>query len=279
MAVRVNDRHLSDIEYENTYGKLNDYIASKIRRLPKRYGHFLGEPFNAVMNEIYRDIIRLTSLYFTGKTKSVERYRLCAEILNSFEEVIRLSYTYWNLSDNQKNNIKYVDAKARKFWATFVNKEIALIIGVMSKCNADKKIPITAPTMSFRSKREINDVVFLSKLSELEKIIYKRAIHTCKDFRDARMEMLVSLSRSALYNAIQGNDVFVNGDEKLYNKRRKFFSDAVGDLYAMNRPLKELGFNDIFSEKELESICVLLTECIRIIKSVQETDSELFMKQ
>lgn len=62
MSVRVNDRHLSDIEYENTYGKLNEYISSKLKRLPKRYRHFLGQPFNEVLNNIYRDIIELTNL-------------------------------------------------------------------------------------------------------------------------------------------------------------------------------------------------------------------------
>lgn len=58
MSVRVNDRHLSDIEYENTYGKLNEYIPSKLKRLPKRYRHFLGQPFNEVLNNIYTDFAR-----------------------------------------------------------------------------------------------------------------------------------------------------------------------------------------------------------------------------
>lgn len=146
----------------------------------------------------------------------------------------------------------------------------------MNKCNADKKIVVDIPIMKPHTKSEINDVIFLEKLSTLQRIIYKRAIHTSKDFHDARMEMLVSLSRSALYNALQGNDIFVDGNEKLYNKRKKFISNAIGDLYAMNRPIKELGFNDIFSEDELESICNLLTECIKILKSVQETDDSIF---
>lgn len=276
MSVRVNDRHLSDIEYENTYGKLNEYISSKLKRLPKRYRHFLGQPFNEVLNNIYRDIIELTNLYMIGKYKSIDRYRVCVKILKSFEEVISLSYTYWNLSGNQQNGIKYVNKRVRIFWTDFINKEIALITGVMNKCNADKKIVVDIPIMKPHTKSEINDVIFLEKLSALQRIIYKRAIHTSKDFHDARMEMLVSLSRSALYNALQGNDIFVDGNEKLYNKRKKFMSNAIGDLYAMNRPIKELGFNDIFSEGELESICNLLTECIKILKSVQETDDSIF---
>lgn len=47
----------------------------------------------------------------------------------------------------------------------------------------------------------------------------------------------------------------------------------------MNRPIKELSFNDIFSEDELENVCNLSTECIKILKSIQETDKSLFNKQ
>lgn len=276
MSVRVNDRHLSDIEYENTYGKLNEYISLKLRKLPRRYIHFLGKPFNEVLNSIYRDIIELTNLYMLGKHKSVDRYRLCAKILQSFEDVISLSYTYWNLSGGQKNEIKYINVRVRNFWSDFINKEIALVVGIMNKCNIDKNIIVDIPIIKPYTKNEINDTIFLKKLSELQRIIYKKAINTSKNFQDARMEMLVALSRSSLYNAMQGNSIYVNGNEKLYNKRKKLISNAIGELYAMNRPIKELSFSNIFSEKELESICNLLTECIKILKSIQEIDNNNF---
>jgi len=279
MSVRVNDRHLSDIEYENTYGKINEYISLKLKGLPKRYRYFLGKPFNKVLNDIYRDIIELTNLYMIGKGKSIARYRLCVKILKSFEEVISLSYTYWNLSGNNQNKIKYVNARVRIFWTDLINKEIALIVGVMGKCNSDKKVAVNIPIMKPHTKSEINDVIFLKKLSTLQEIIYKRAIHISKDYQDAKVEMLVELSRSALFNATQGNDIFVNQDEQLYSKRKNFISNALGDLYAMNRPIKELSFNDIFSEDELENVCNLSTECIKILKSIQETDKSLFNKQ
>lgn len=149
----------------------------------------------------------------------------------------------------------------------------------MGKCNSDKKVAVNIPIMKPHTKSEINDVIFLKKLSTLQEIIYKRAIHISKDYQDAKVEMLVELSRSALFNATQGNDIFVNQDEQLYSKRKNFISNALGDLYAMNRPIKELSFNDIFSEDELENVCNLSTECIKILKSIQETDKSLFNKQ
>lgn len=85
MSVRVNDRHPSDIEYENTFSIFNQYISNKLRNLPKRYRHFLGEPFNNILNEIYEDIIKMTYLYLDGKPTSIERYRLGIGILKKIE--------------------------------------------------------------------------------------------------------------------------------------------------------------------------------------------------
>lgn len=80
MAIRVNDRHLSNIEYENTFSILNQYLTSKIKRFPKRYRSYLSRPFNTVLNDVYKDIMQMTYLYEEGKEKSIERYRLGIQI-------------------------------------------------------------------------------------------------------------------------------------------------------------------------------------------------------
>lgn len=102
MSVRVNDRHLSDIEYENTFSVFNKYISDKLRHLPKRYRHFLGKPFNKTLNEIYGNIIKMTTLYLNGKSTSVERYRLGISILKKFDRIKSLSYTIPNVKRANK---------------------------------------------------------------------------------------------------------------------------------------------------------------------------------
>lgn len=278
MSVRVNDRHLSDIEYENTFSIFNQYISNKLRNLPKRYRHFLGEPFNDILNEIYEDIMKMTSLYLDGKPSSIERYRLGVGILKKFEIVKSLSYTMWNLSSDRKNEIKFIKQKSREFWAELLNKEICLLSGVIKKCNGYKKNGVEVSFMKSFTYTQIKEIVFLNKLAQLQRIAYKVAIQTSKDYKDAQVEMLVKLSRSAFYNAVEANAVFIE-DETSYKKRKRLFSDAIGDLYAMSRPIRELSCFDMISEKDLEEMCNLITDSIRLIRAIKNSDEDKFTKQ
>lgn len=278
MSVRVNDRHLSDIEYENTFSIFNQYISNKLRNLPKRYRHFLGEPFNNILNEIYEDIIKMTSLYLDGKPTSIERYRLGIGILKKIEIVKSLSYTMWNLSSDRKNEIKFIKQKSREFWTESLNKEIGLLSGVIKKCNGYKKNGVEVSFMKSFTYTQIKEIVFLNKLAQLQRIVYKIAIQTSKDYKDAQVEMLVKLSRSAFYNAVEGNAVFIE-DETSYKKRKRLFSDAIGDLYAMSRPIRELSCFDMISEKDLEEMCNLITDSIRLIRAIKNSDEEKYTKQ
>lgn len=278
MSVRVNDRHLSDIEYENTFSIFNQYISNKLRNLPKRYRHFLGEPFNNILNEIYEDIMKMTSLYLDGKPTSIERYRLGIGILKKIEIVKSLSYTMWNLSSDRKNEIKFIKQKSREFWTESLNKEIGLLSGVIKKCNGYKKNGVEVSFMKSFTYTQIKEIVFLNKLAQLQRIVYKIAIQTSKDYKDAQVEMLVKLSRSAFYNAVEGNAVFIE-DETSYKKRKRLFSDAIGDLYAMSRPIRELSCFDMISEKDLEEMCNLITDSIRLIRAIKNSDEDKFTKQ
>lgn len=278
MSVRVNDRHLSDIEYENTFSIFNQYISNKLRNLPKRYRRFLGEPFNNILNEIYEDIMKMTSLYLDGKPTSIERYRLGIGILKKIEIVKSLSYTMWNLSSDRKNEIKFIKQKSREFWTESLNKEIGLLSGVIKKCNGYKKCGVEVSFMKSFTYTQIKEIVFLNKLAQLQRIVYKIAIQTSKDYKDAQVEMLVKLSRSAFYNAVEGNAVFIE-DEISYKKRKRLFSDAIGDLYAMSRPIRELSCFDMISEKDLEEMCNLITDSIRLIRAIKNSDEEKYTKQ
>lgn len=275
MSVRVNDRHLSDIEYENTYSILYSYIANKIKRLPKRYRYFLGKPFNDDLNSIYEEIIQMTFLYQNGSAKSSNRYKLGVQILKDFKKIISFSYTMWILSSGKSNDIKYIKLKSRDFWVAQINKEMSLLFGTTKKCRGYKDGEVIIPYMKPFSSSHINEVVFLDKLSKLIKIIYKAAIQTSKDYREAQVEMLVKLSRSAFYNAFTGNEIIVT-DKYTFKRRNKLFSDAISDLFAMNRPVMELSFAEVFSERNLREICNLITDSTKILKAIKKSEEEQF---
>lgn len=275
MAIRKNERRTSAIEYENTYTKVYRYISDRVKRLPRRHMHYLGEPINRTLNEIYEKVMRCTDLYLHDKGKSAERHRLCSDILKDFETLAGLSYMYWNLSGDNRNEIKFAEKKQREFWAGQVNKEISLIIGVMKKCSRGRKHTEeeTIVVMVPYTKSWIKDVTFLEMLSELQIVIYRRAIAMGNEYRDAQIEMLVKLSRDAFYNALEGNTTIAE-DEASYKKRDRYFREALNNLYAMNRPVRELAFADIFPEKELEKICCLVTDATKILKAIRKSDKE-----
>lgn len=272
--IRVNDRHTSSIEYENTYGKLNKYLSDKLKRVPARYAHYLREPFNGLLNDIYRDIMELTNDYVADKKlQSVERYRRCAGILEKTAQMISFCYTYWNLSEMQ-NGIKLVTAKQRQYCTDFVDKEVGLIIGVMRNCRRDIKVEVDVPAMHPYSKKDMHDVIFIQKIAELERIIYRRAIHMGNGYRDAEMELLVSISRDALYHACTGNRIRAEERETAAKKRLKEFSACIGCLMSMNRPIRELAYDGIFTEEELEKLCTLLAESQKILRTIRDGDRE-----
>ena len=269
MSVKVNDRKISDIEYENTYSKLYDYIYNKVIHIPNRHHDLLGLEVINSLNAIYDDIDTITQLFFDGKRKGVDRYRRCVKTLQDIETLIKATYTFWNLSGG-KNDIKYVDKKKRKFWSEFINKEIALIVGVANKCNPDKNIPIPDIRINVMYKSDIKDVEFLNNLCELEKIFYRKAINSAYKYKDARLERLLTLSENAFYNATQGNNIKVDGDVQKYNKRKKYFYDAISNLYAMNRPIFEIAHRGIICGKELEDICVTIDNTKKILSDIQK---------
>ena len=271
MAVRVNDRHTSDIEYENTFSQFNAYVSAKLKKVPKRYKRCLVKPFNEALNRTYRMIMEVTDEYINGKKQGISRYRKCADILKELNEIISISYTFWNLSGG-RNGIKYVKASQREYWTDFVNKEIRLIMGVMDKCRKDKKLEVDVPVMKAYTKYDFGNTVFLQKLGELQRIICTRAIRCGKDYSDAQMDMLVTLSRDALYNACEANRRDPEGGEDELKARIRYFSQSIGNLMAMNRPVRELAFCDIFTEAELEKICSLNTECQKMMQAIKSKE-------
>ena len=269
MAIRQSQRRVSEIEYENTFTKVYAWITGKVQYLPKRHMHYIGEPINRQLNVIYEKIMKCTDLYLHDKGKALERYRLCESIAEDFKTVISLSYFWWNIADGKKNGVKYVKQNQREYWAEQVNRELRLIAGVAHFCRKKKEFEV--PVMKAYSKSEIHGVIFLEKLEELQRIIYRRAIHQGTSYRDAQMEMLMKLSRDAFYNALEGNATMAV-DEKQYRKRRRYFSEAIGNLYAMSRPVRELAFNDIWPEAELENICELVTDSLKILQALQNSE-------
>ncbi len=276
MSVKKNDRHLSCLEYENTFTKIYNLLIRRIEKIPIRYNLHLSIPFQNVLNDIYKNIMELSNIYLHFVRWGIDRYRLCNKILNMFDSLISFVYTYWNLSC-KKNGIKYLNYRKRQTMADYINKEITLIEGIMKKCNVDKSIAVHIPHIKAYDNKSIGHVVFLKNLKDLQCIIYKCAIRSNKKIRDAQFEILVELSRDAFYYAKTGNDILVS-DDKTYKNRSKNITKSLDALYSMNRPVRELAYAEKLSEKELEKICRLISESIKILNSIRKSEREKYEK-
>lgn len=276
MSVRKNDRRQSDIEYENTLTKLKSYITSKIKHCPVRYRNWVSRPFSDIMVSIYEDVMQMTNLYNEGKSQSINRFRACASALSGFNELIKLSYTFINLSCIRDGGINYVNSKQRKFWAGFVNQEIDLIYGVAKKCRADKTMIAEVPVMRICTNYEIRNTIFLDKLSRLQVALYKVAARASKTFTDPSLCLLLKLSREAFYHAVEANSIKEFNTESDYRKRQRHLDNAIDSLYNMNRPVFELWPSGVFNSDEIETISILSNESIKILKAVRESDTKVF---
>ena len=273
MSVRASERKTSDLEYENTYTKLYRYVEHKARKIPKRHMSRIGVPVMSLMNEIYEDISTATDLYNKGKCFSAERLHQFENILKKMDRLRGLTYIWWLTSLNRKNEVPYIKVKQRRYWAELFNTELKLIYGIMRKCNKFKEGEYDLPFMEPIGIYDVQKAVFLQKLYELNKIVYKCNIRCGKDFKDARMEYLSKLTHDALYSALKGNKT-LNTNEKDLKKRTKYFSDAISKLYAMDRPVRELEFDLMFSEDEIREICNLITDSKKILQSINNNEKE-----
>ena len=273
IAVRANERRLSELEYENTYFKLYQYLADRTKRIPSRYQQILGAGFNNALNDVFDEIINLSS-FDAQKRTCADRYRVCQSALIKLEEVIKHSYLFWDLSQKD-NGIKYVSSKSREFWASRINSEIALIEGVMKKCNKPRNvqeayIPIT---MIPFTQTKIKDVIFLEKISTLECTVYRIAAQASKRFQDAALSAMLNHSREAFYYAYTGNGIYAIDDNALYKKRVDMFSKAITHLYACERFVRLLYNSSVISGNDLKIVNESITDSIKILKTIRERDS------
>ena len=274
ISVRANARRLSELEYENSYFKLYQYLADKTKRIPSRYQQVLGMGFNNALNDVFDEIINMSS-FDVSKRTCADRYRVCQSAMYKLEEVIKYSYLFWDLSQKD-NGIKYVSSKSRTFWASKINSEISLIKGVMQKCNKPRNaqeayIPVT---MIPFTQTKIKDVIFLDKISTLECTVYRIAAQTSKRFQDAALSSMLNHSREAFYYAYTGNGIFAADDPALYKKRVDMFSKSITHLYACERFVRLLYNSSIISGNDLIIVNESIADTIKILKTIRDKESK-----
>lgn len=274
--IRVNDRKLSELEFENTFYKIYDYILHKVTRLPERHGRFIGIMINRSLNDVYQSVYKLSSAYITRTRTKKERAELSYAAINDLEDIIRMFYLMQVLSLTHQNEIKHITDKQIMYISGLINEELKLLNGVFSKYNEDEDMVTDMCTMVAMTKKMYKEVLFLQKLKELCIIAYSVSLRLPKRILDARAELLVELSSKALYFAISGNSIIVGNNEKRLRRRKKYFEEAVSCIYQMNMPVRSLAVIGLAQENDLKEICTLMYDTSNIINAIIKSDKRFF---
>lgn len=158
-----------------------------------------------------------------------------------------------------------------------VNKEVLYIIGVMRKLDAHFEfVDIREYSMKAFRDYDIESVIFLSKLQKLNRIFYIRAVRTSRRFKDEEVSLALRYMRDAFSNAYNANNIFPE-NSKDYEKRKRYLSHAISDLYKLNRPLIKLfASTDYFSNDVREEISELVNDSTKLLQALQASDIQRF---
>lgn len=274
MSVLKNKRRTSKIEYERNFLGFYEYMVGRIDNMPRRWMKPLGLPMKEALNQMYDDVLLVSEMYI-DKDSAKKRYMQCKKVIEELTAFQEWIYLYWNLSDG-RNGIKWADADRRKHMSLYMNKEIYLLGGVMHRLDPKMKLGRLEVTyMKPFTRKDIEDAQFLEKLYELNELVYPKYIRIPMAQRDEEAALACKYIRNAFFCAYSANSVFPTTKGE-YGKRHRLFSEAISDLYRLNRPMVKLFMVHMFSNEDMETITMLVNEATRLLQGIQKSDKERF---
>ena len=275
MSVLKNYRNKSPIEYERQYYRFTRYLQDRITRLPSRYRFELIDPFNNVISDCDKNISEISFLKLQGKGTCAERYKLILKVLENLNQITKLTYVYWSMSEINSNSITEVKYSSKEYWSNFQKKVTDLIIDEAKQCRKYKEedIDIMIPYPYAKYKR----AKFLEAIANIHKTAIFRFKHTIAGFKNRNFKTMLDLSADALYYANRGNSIKII-DESTKKKRIVWFDKAIRCLYDLDRPIRELAFDHIFTEDEYISLHEDLETAKKITQKIKRDDSMLIFE-
>lgn len=271
MSVLKNKRHIAPTEYERRFDIFTHYLDNRIKRIPMRYYRELIRPFNDAIINCENDIAQMNQLFLQGKRESVERYRVIQQLIKDMCDIVKVSYTYWNISET-KSSIKYVKGKSREYWAKTFNEVLNLVYKEAQRCHKFKEEDIEMNHMF--AYPNCQKAEYIKEISNIQKLVARRSKRMNARIKDRNMERLLYLCSDALYLAYSANAIKII-DEKTKKNRVNKLDKAVGFLYEIDKPLRELAFDGVFTEIELKRIHESLSNAKKMTQAIKNTDKTL----
>lgn len=274
MSVLKNKRRTSKIEYERNFLGFYEYMNGRIDNMPRRWMKPLGLPMKEALNQMYDDVLLVSEMYI-DKDSAKKRYMQCRKVIEELTAFQEWIYLYWILSDG-RNGIKWADADRRKYMSICLNKEIYLMGGVMHRLDPKMKFGrLEVMYMKPFTRKDIEEIQFLEKLYQLNELIYPKYIRIPMAERDEEANLACKYIRNAFYCAYSANSIYPSTKGE-YSSRHRLFSEAISDLYRLNRPMVKMFMVHLFSNEDMETITQLVNEATRLLQGMQKSDKERF---
>lgn len=274
MSVLKNKRRTSVIEYERNFLGFYEYMNGRIDNMPRRWMKPLGLPMKEALNQMYDDVLLVSEMYI-DKDSAKKRYMQCRKVIEELTAFQEWIYLYWILSDG-RNGIKWADADRRKYMSICLNKEIYLMGGVMHRLDPKMKFGrLEVMYMKPFTRKDIEEIQFLEKLYQLNELIYPKYIRIPLAERDEEASLACKYIRNAFFCAYSANLIYPSTKGE-YGHRHRLFSEAISDLYRLNRPMVKMFMVHLFSNEDMETITQLVNEATRLLQGMQKSDKERF---
>ena len=124
MSVIASKRSESSVQYVTTARDLLKFTTQKCLKLPKRLTFFISTDLVKTTQDIYKIVLHIKTLYKTDKIE--KKIELCEKVMSL------LNYVY-SMIDIIKVYAPNFSVSAFERWIELVNKETALIKGVVKK--------------------------------------------------------------------------------------------------------------------------------------------------
>lgn len=273
MSVLRSKRHLSRYEFEHNYIQFYNYTTDIMSKTPKRRRKYLCEPLSKQINIIFNWIMTLNeNIYAKNDKGKLVREQAIIKSIDEIYNIEKVLMVYWN--------VMKIPFKKMCNWCEYLNKEIALLNGIMKETNTLEEKECSKHHKKQRNLfvldwNKINKVDFLKNMSDLHRYTHGKTIRAVKDFENGTTPLIISLIDDALYNVMTANACYPQTKEE-YEIRSGKIKRAINDLNRIQIPL--LSYFDImqYSNKTQEEWSGMIVNEIKLLQGLQKSDKKRF---
>jgi len=263
MSVLKNKRNIAECEYERTFKDLYRTIRDGTIKVSKRKQKWVCANIEKYLNSAFSDILSITEEY--DKKDTAKKIKLVTHAIKCLGKLEKPLLVLWNIE-------KYPEDKMKQ-WSNLVDKEVSLLNNLVKGEN----VVVDMNKIMTIDWRRVESASFLSNMSRLHKVVHGKAIHIPNAYDSFDTNILIHCVDDAWYNLLKANEKYPRTKDD-YEKRRTRISEAISDLYKMQRPLVSF-FNIMeYSENTIKDISTMLNNEIKMLVRLQKNDKERFAK-